>query len=96
MKKHFFLLCLAAALMAAAALTSYKSAPNTGTGHSSGFAAQAKNQAVQLVCFDYQGAANGSDMPAWAESLLNSELKDAIKKNRFNSFQQMSNQEESK
>ena len=79
MKKHFFLSCLAAAVIAAAVLTGCSSAPNAGTGQNSGSAAPAKSQAVQFVRVDYQGAAIGSDVPVWVESAVNGDLE-AIKK----------------
>jgi len=79
MKKHFFLLCLAAVLITAAMLTGCKSASNAGTGQSSGSAAPTKSRDIQRVWVDWQGAVIGSDPPAWVESAINSDLE-AIKK----------------
>jgi len=79
MKKHFFLICLAAAVMAASLLTGCTSAPNAGAGQNSGFAKPIISQDVKRVWVDWQGAALGSEPPAWVESAMNSDLE-AIKK----------------
>jgi hypothetical protein len=79
MKKHFFLLCLAAAIVAAMVFTGCKSSAPLGTGQGSGSAAPVQSQSVQHVRIDYQGAVIGSDVPAWVESAVNSDLE-AIKR----------------
>jgi hypothetical protein len=83
MKKHFFLLCLAVAVITATVLTGCKSAPNAGTGQGSASATPAKSQAVQFVRIDYQGAAIGSEVPTWVDLAINRKLEEIKKIQRF-------------
>jgi uncharacterized protein (UPF0335 family) len=83
MKRHFFLLCLAAAVVAAMVFTGCKSSAPPGTGQGSGSAAPVQSQAVQYVRIDYQGAAIGSDIPTWVESAVNSDLEAIKRISRF-------------
>ena len=68
MKNRFFLFSLAVTGLITIVLIGCGSAP-AGTG--SGSAAASRNQTIERIRVDYQGAAIGSDVPEWVEAAVN-------------------------
>ena len=82
MKKRVLFAFLAMAMLYAIATTGCKStAPGIGEG--SGSAAPVQSQTVKFIRTDYQGAAIGSDVPAWVEAAVNSDLEAIKRLSRF-------------
>jgi hypothetical protein len=79
MKNRVFLLFTA--IVVAAVLTACGSAPsaNSASSGSDSSSSSKPSNPIQRITVDYQGAAIGSDIPAWVEAAVNSDL-DTIKK----------------
>jgi len=80
MKNRVFLLYTAIAAIAVAVLTACSSTSSkTGSGSGSDSSSTKQSNPIQRITVDYQGAAIGSEIPAWVEAAVNSDL-DTIKK----------------
>lgn len=73
------------ATLLALALTACGTTPkSTGTGIGSGSPPPAQTKQIEFIRLDYQGAALGSDVPAWVEAAVNNDLETIKKIPRFN------------
>ena len=85
MKRSYSLLCLVTIGIVIIVLTACGSAPPAPAGTGPGSASPPPTQSpVQFIRVDYQGAAIGSEVPAWVEAAVNSDLEAIQRMSRFN------------